>query len=56
MSGDDVLLHANLYEDWKLQGGKAEDNPCHDSGVKQKNYLFNLPYWHVGFVVIVDLI
>jgi hypothetical protein len=56
MSRFDVLLHANLYEDWKLQGGRAEDNPCHDSGVKQKNYLFDLPYWHVGFVVIVDLI
>lgn len=32
--GFDVLSHANFYEDWKLRGGREEDNPCHDSGVK----------------------
>jgi hypothetical protein len=33
MSGSDVPSHANLYEDWKLQGGMEEDNLCQDNGV-----------------------
>ncbi len=52
----DVLSHANFYEDWKLQGGREEDNPCHDNGVKRRSCLFDLPYLQVGFIVIVDLI
>jgi hypothetical protein len=52
----DVLSHANSYEDWKLQGGREEDSPCHDNGMKRISCLFDLSYWQVCFVVVVDLI
>jgi hypothetical protein len=38
----DVLSQANFYEDWKLQGGREEDNPCHDNGMKRISCLFDL--------------
>jgi hypothetical protein len=35
MLGFDVLLQANLFETWKLKGGKEEDNPSQQNGVQK---------------------
>ncbi len=45
MKGFEVLDHANAYEMWKLNGGREDDNPCVNIGMKCKNILFDLPYW-----------
>jgi hypothetical protein len=45
MKGYEVLDHANAYEMWKLNGGREDDNPCVNIGMKCKNILFDLPYW-----------
>jgi len=56
MLGFDVLLQANLFETWKLKGGKEEDNPSQQSGVKCKSCLHDLSLWHVSFVNLIGLI
>ncbi len=35
MLGFDVLLQANLFETWKLKGGKEEGNPSQQNGVRK---------------------
>jgi hypothetical protein len=38
--GFDVLLQANLFETWKLKGGKEEDNPSQQNGVQKLSTWF----------------
>ncbi len=47
VQGFQVLDHAIAYEAWKQDGGMEDDNPCLHNGMKQRNVLFDLPYWKV---------
>jgi hypothetical protein len=51
MIGVDVLEHAEVYDSWKVNGGREEGNPTAKTRVKQRNSLFDLPYWKVNSII-----